>query len=178
MTALAQNFTLKNQYNSDISLSDFKGQTVVLEWLNHGCPFVRKHYDSKNMQKLQEKWTAKGIIWLSIISSAPGKQGYVLPQEAYREAHAYKSRATHILLDPTGQVGKSYEAKTTPHMFIINSQGEQVYEGAIDDTPDTIQSSVAGAQNYVDKALTQLTSGQKIKMPKTRAYGCSVKDAD
>ncbi len=179
MTALAQqNFTLKNQYNTDISLADFKGKTVVLEWLNHGCPFVRKHYDSKNMQNLQDKWTAKGIIWLSIISSAPGKQGHVTPQEAYREAHAYKSRATHILLDPEGKVGKMYEAKTTPHMYVINPEGKRVYEGAIDNIPDTNQASIPKAQNFVDETLTQLISGQKIKTAKTKAYGCSVKYAD
>lgn len=179
MTALAQqNFTLKNQYNTDISLSDFKGKTVVLEWLNHGCPFVRKHYDSKNMQSLQDKWTAKGIIWLSIISSAPGKQGYVSAQEAYREAHAYKSRATHILLDPEGKVGKMYEAKTTPHMYVISPEGKRVYEGAIDSIPDTNKDSIAKAQNFVEEALTRLTSGQKIKTSKTKAYGCSVKYAD
>lgn len=179
MTALAQqNFTLKNQYNTDISLADFKGKTVVLEWLNHGCPFVRKHYDSKNMQNLQDKWTAKGIIWLSIISSAPGKQGHVTPQEAYREAHAYKSRATHILLDPEGKVGKMYEAKTTPHMYVINAEGKRIYEGAIDSIPDTNQASIAKAQNFVDEALTRLTAGQKVKTAKTKAYGCSVKYAD
>lgn len=175
--AKAQDFTLPNQDQKEISLKDFKGKTVVLEWLNHGCPFVRKHYDSGNMQKLQEKWTKNGVIWLSIISSAPGKQGYVSFKEAKEEGLSNNSKATHILLDPQGKVGKLYEAKTTPHIFILKD-GKRLYEGAIDSLPDTNQSSVTKAQNYIDEALTQLSKNEKVKIGKTKAYGCSVKYAE
>lgn len=174
----AQEFTLFNQDQEEISLKDFKGKTVVLEWLNHGCPFVRKHYDSGNMQKLQEKWIKEGVIWLSIVSSAPGKQGHVDYQGARDEVKKYNSKATHILLDPSGEVGKLYEAKTTPHMYIFNKNGERVYEGAIDSIPDTNQVSIKKATNYVDEALTQLSKNEKVKIAKTKAYGCSVKYPD
>ncbi|MFA5583806.1 MAG: redoxin domain-containing protein [Bacteriovoracaceae bacterium] len=174
----AQNFTLKNQDQKEVSLSDFKGKTVVLEWLNHGCPFVRKHYDSGNMQKLQEKWTKNGVVWLSIISSAPGTQGYVNFEDAKKEGKSNNSKASHILLDPEGKAGRLYEAKTTPHMYIFNKQGERVYEGAIDSIPDTKIDSIAKATNYVDEALTQLSQNQKVRVAKTKAYGCSVKYAE
>ena len=174
----AQNFTLPNQDQKEVSLSDFKGKTVVLEWLNHGCPFVRKHYDSGNMQKLQEKWTKQGVVWLSIISSAPGKQGHVTFKEAKSEGKSNNSKATHILLDPDGRVGKLYQAKTTPHMFIFNGKGERVYQGAIDSIPDTQLDSIAKATNYVDEALTQVSAKKKVTTAKTQAYGCSVKYAD
>lgn len=174
----AQNFSLYNQHQKEVSLKDFKGKTVVLEWLNHGCPFVRKHYDSGNMQKLQEKWGKQGVIWLSIISSAPGKQGFVDFQGAQEDAKENKSYATHILLDPSGKVGKLYGAKTTPHMFIFSPEGQRVYEGAIDSIPDSKQESIASAVNYVDEALTQLSKNQAIKTTKSKAYGCSIKYAD
>ena len=120
---------------------------MVLEWLNHGCPFIRKHYDSKNMQNLQKKYTAKDVVWLSIISSAPGKQGHVDKKSAEKEMKENDSGATHVLLDPTGEVGKLYKAQTTPHMYIINQKGELVYQGAIDSKPDANQDSIASAQN-------------------------------
>ena len=179
MTVLAQqNFTLKNQDNKEISLNDFKGKTVVLEWLNHGCPFVRKHYDSKSMQNLQKKWTEQGIVWLSIISSAPGKQGFVSAEEAKKDMRINDSYASHVLLDPEGKVGKMYEAKTTPHMFVISPAGERVYEGAIDSISDTNKESLSKARNYIEEVLTQLKNKQKVSVSKTKAYGCSVKYAD
>lgn len=173
-----QDFSLPNQDQREVSLSDFKGKTIVLEWLNHGCPFVRKHYDSGNMQKLQEKWKKEGVIWLSIISSAPGKQGHVDFKGAQEEIKKYSSKAHHVLLDPTGKVGKLYNARTTPHMYIFNPQGERVYEGAIDSIADTNQESIGKATNYVDEALNQIKNKQKVKVGKTKAYGCSVKYAD
>lgn len=166
----APDFTL-----NDVKLSSFKGKVVVLEWTNHGCPFVRKHYDSGNMQALQTKYVARDVVWLSIISSAPGKQGHVTPEEANQDKMKNKSMATKVLLDPTGSVGKLYEAKTTPHMFVINKEGTLVYQGAIDDKPDAEKSSVAGAKNYVAEALDLVLANKKVAVATTKAYGCGVK---
>lgn len=157
-----------------VKLSDFKSKIVVLEWLNHGCPFVRKHYDSGNMQNLQKKYTSKNIIWWSVISSAPGKQGYVEAPQARAELIKNNSSATNILLDTDGKVGKLYGAKTTPHFFIIN-KGKLAYQGAIDDKADTSKESVAGAKNYVSLALDQILEDKPITIHTTQSYGCSVK---
>ena len=161
--------------SGEVKLSDHKGKIVVLEWLNHGCPFVRKHYDSGNMQALQKKFTAKDVIWYSIVSSKEGKQGHVDQKGAIKEKASKKSHATDILLDPTGKVGKLYGAKTTPHMFIIGPKGNLVYQGAIDDRADTDTSSIPSAKNYVAKALDEVLAGKKVSQHTTRAYGCSVK---
>lgn len=173
----APDFTLKglNPKMKDVKLSSFKGKTVVLEWLNHGCPFVRKHYDSGNMQSLQTKYTGQNVIWLSVISSAEGKQGYVDEKGALKDKMDNKSAATDILLDPTGKVGQLYGAKTTPHMFIIDKAGTLVYQGAIDDQPDTDKGSIPSAKNYVVVALEELAAGKKITTHTTKSYGCSVK---
>lgn len=180
----APDFTLKGHDGKSYTLSDLKGKFVVLEWFNNDCPYVRKHYDAKyrNMQKLQEKWIEKGkkggkdLVWLSIISSAPGKQGYVSAKEASQikeqERNAYMDA---ILFDPTGKVGKMYGAKTTPHMYIIDPKGTLEYMGAIDDKPSARLSSLDGAKNYVDKGLTTLFAGKEIKETSTKPYGCSVK---
>lgn len=170
----APDFTLPGLKN-EVSLKDLKGKTVVLEWLNHGCPFVRKHYDSGNMQSLQKKYTAKGVVWLSIVSSAPGSQGYVDAAGALKEKQQYKSEASDILRDPSGEVGKKYGAKTTPHMYIINSEGILVYQGAIDNKPDTDQASIKTAKNFVADALDEVLAGKKVSAASTKAYGCSVK---
>lgn len=156
----APNFILKG-IKKEVSLADFKGKVIVLEWLNHSCPFVRKHYDSGNMQALQKKYTEQDVIWLSIISSAKNGQ--------------YKSAATDILLDPSGDVGKLYEAKTTPHMYIINKHGLLVYQGAIDESADTDKKSILTAKNYVSEALDEVLKGQEVKVHTTKAYGCSIK---
>ena len=172
----ASDFTLTAaEGNAQVSLSDFAGKIIVLEWLNHGCPFIRKHYDGKNMQKLQEKYTKKGVVWLSVISSAPGKQGFVDAEKALKEKSQYGSKATHILLDPTGKVGKLYGAKTTPHMFIINKNKEIAYQGAIDDQADAEISSLSNAKNFVALALDELLAGKEVSVQSTKAYGCSVK---
>lgn len=170
----APDFTLPGLKN-EVSLKDLKGKTVVLEWLNHGCPFVRKHYDSGNMQSLQKKYTAKGVVWLSIVSSAPGSQGYVDAAGALKEKQQYKSEASDILRDPSGEVGKKYGAKTTPHMYIINSEGILVYQGAIDNKPDADQASIKTAKNFVADALDEVLAGKKVSAASTKAYGCSVK---
>ena len=161
--------------DGEMSLSQFKGKIVVLEWLNHGCPFVRKHYDSGNMQALQKKYVGQNVIWLSIISSAPGKQGHVDAAGAREDVVKNKSGATTVLLDPAGSVGKLYEAKTTPHMYIIDKDGKLAYQGAIDDKPDTEQSSIAGAKNYVAEALDLIIAGKPVSAHTTKAYGCGVK---
>jgi peroxiredoxin len=174
---VAPDFTLKglNPKSKDVSLSTFKGKIVVLEWLNHGCPFVRKHYDSGNMQALQKKYTDQNVIWLSVISSAEGKQGYVDEKGALKEKVENKSSSTDVLLDPTGKVGQLYGAKTTPHMYIINKDGKLVYQGAIDDKADTDKQSIAMAKNYVSTALDELISGKKVTAHTTKSYGCGVK---
>lgn len=171
----APDFSLAAASGKAVKLSDFKGKTVVLEWLNHGCPFVRKHYDSGNMQSLQRTYTGKGVVWLSIISSAEGKQGHVDAKGAAADKVSNKSSATDILLDPTGTVGKTYEAKTTPHMYVINPQGVLVYQGAIDDKASADPADVKSAKNYVAAALDATLSGKTVAIGSTKSYGCGVK---
>jgi hypothetical protein len=156
-------------------LSEYRGQFVVLEWTNRGCPYTQKHYNSGNMQRLQREWTGKGVIWLTIISSAPGTQGYVTAPEENAYLKEVNAAPTAVLLDPTGAVGQLYDAKTTPHMFIINSQGTLIYNGAIDDRPTTDLADVNGAKNYVSVSLEEATSGKPVTDATTRPYGCSVK---
>jgi peroxiredoxin len=156
-------------------LSDYRGKIVVLEWHNNGCPYTRKHYETGNMQRLQKEWTAKGVVWFTVISSAPGMQGYVTAGEENDYVKRVNAAPTAALLDPTGQIGHLYAAKTTPHMFVINRKGILVYDGAIDDKPTTDQSDIAGAKNYVEAALKQTEAGQPVAIASTRPYGCSVK---
>jgi AhpC/TSA family len=156
-------------------LSEYRGQFVVLEWTNRGCPYTQKHYNSGNMQRLQREWTGKGVIWLTIISSAPGTQGYVTAPEENAYLKEVNAAPTAVLLDPTGAVGQLYDAKTTPHMFIINSQGTLIYNGAIDDRPTTDLADINGAKNYVSVSLQEATSGKPVTDATTRPYGCSVK---
>src|SRR5512146_529528 len=156
-------------------LSEYKGKYVVLEWHNQGCPYTKKHYESGNMQRLQKEWTSKGVVWLTVISSGPGKQGFVTP--AQENAYLKKTDAapTAVLMDPAGTLGHLYDAKTTPEMFIIDPKGVLIYEGAIDDKATTEQSDIAGAKNYVNAALTEAMAGKPVAEPATRPYGCSVK---
>ena len=172
---VAYNFKLKNEINKDITLSDFKGKIVVLEWFNKDCPFVKKHYETNNMQKLQETYIKKGIVWLSIISSAPGKQGHISSTEASSLIKNKKTMANHILFDSDGSVGRKYAAKTTPHMYIINKKGILVYQGAIDSIPSANKEDVSKAKNFVKTNLDNLLTGKKISLKETKAYGCSVK---
>ena len=158
-------------------LSDYRGKVVVLEWHNQGCPYTKKHYESGNMQKLQKEWTAKGVIWLTVISSAPGEQGYVTAEQENEYLKKMNSSPTVALLDPTGVIGHLYGAKTTPHMYIINPKGLLVYEGAIDDKPTSDPQDIPGATNWVATALKQTAAGQQVTTPVTRPYGCSVKYA-
>ena len=158
-------------------LSDFKGKFVVLEWHNQGCPYVKKHYGSGNMQRLQKAWTAKGVVWLTIISSAPGTQGHVTAQQADAYAREQQAAPTAVLLDPSGEIGRAYDAKTTPHMFVIDPTGRLIYNGAIDDKPTTDTADVTTAQNYVSAALSAAMAGQPVATAASKPYGCSVKYA-
>lgn len=171
----APDFTAKASNGKTVKLSDYKGKTVVLEWLNYGCPFVKKHYESKNMQNLQKKYTGDGVVWLSVISSAPGKQGHADAKQAEADKTTHGSNATAILLDEKGEVGKAYGALTTPHMYVIDKSGKLVYQGAIDDKASTELADVKTATNYVSAALDATKAGKPVAVSQTKAYGCGVK---
>jgi len=171
-------FTLPDADGGTRSLADFRGKWVVLEWTNAGCPFVRKHYDSGNMQALQKRWTAKSVAWLTMNSSAKGKQGHVDAAGAKAEIAKNGAAPTAYLLDHDGTVGKAYGATATPHMFVIDPEGKVVYTGAIDDKPSADAATIAGAKNYVDAALEAAMAGKPVETKATRAYGCSMKYAD
>jgi len=156
-------------------LADDKGKFVVLEWHNQGCPYTNKHYESGNMQRLQKEWTGKGVAWFTVISSAPGEQGYVNAAEENAYMARMKAAPTAALLDPTGQVGHLYQAKTTPHMIVINPKGTIIYDGAIDDHPTPDREDIPSSKNYVSLALTEAMAGKPVATAVTRPYGCSVK---
>ncbi|MBL4790111.1 MAG: redoxin domain-containing protein [Kordiimonadaceae bacterium] len=160
-----------------VALAELAGSPVVLEWTNHDCPFVRKHYQSGNMQRLQRELVEQGVKWISVISSAPGLQGYVSGEEANQIAAKQGSYADIILLDPRGVIGRMYGAKTTPHMFLIDENQVVRYMGAIDDRPSVQRSSLKGASNLVRQAWTALKAGENIANPSTKPYGCGVKYA-
>lgn len=171
----APGFAVKASNGKTVKLSDYQGKTVVLEWLNYGCPFVKKHYESKNMQGLQKKYTGDGVVWLSVISSAPGKQGHGDAKQAEADKAAHGSHATAILLDEKGEMGKAYGALTTPHMYVIDKSGKLVYQGAIDDKASTELADVKTATNYVSAALDATKAGKPVAVSQTKAYGCGVK---
>ena len=168
-------FTIKDGAGQTRSLSEFKGKTVVLEWTNTGCPYVQKHYESGNMQGLQKGATKDGVVWLTLISSAPGKQGYVSPAEAKTWKATTGAGSTAVLLDPTGQVGHAYEAKTTPHMYVVNPAGTLVYMGGIVDKPTADPASLKGATNYVAAALSDVKAGRPVAKAVSKPYGCTIK---
>jgi hypothetical protein len=159
------------------TLSQYRGKFVVLEWANQGCPYDRKHYLSGSMEALQKEWTAKGVVWLSIISSGVGQQGYVNPAEENEYLKTMHAAPTAAILDPTSTIARLYQAKTTPHIFVIDPTGKLIYQGAIDDKPTTDQADLKGARNYLSETLTEAMSGQPIQVASTRPYGCSVKYA-
>jgi peroxiredoxin len=170
-------FTLVSSAGPSVSLADQRGKIVVLEWTNHDCPYVRKHYETKNMQALQKEATGQGVVWLTIISSAPGTQGHVSAAQANELTRTRSATPTAVLFDPTGVTGKAYGATNTPHMYVITRDGVLAYAGAIDDRPTSRRGDVEGAQNYVRAALAAVTAGQAVKVPITRAYGCTIKYA-
>ena len=157
------------------SLAHYRGKFVVLEWTNRDCPYTRKHYQSGNMEALQREWRSKGVVWLSLISSAPGQQGYATPAEENAYLEKMHADPTAVILDPSGAIGRIYEAKTTPGMFVIDPEGKIVYEGAIDDQPSPDEASIKPAHNYVSAALQEAMTHQPVATPVTRSYGCSVK---
>jgi peroxiredoxin len=171
----APDFTSTATTGGPVTLAAQRGKVVVLEWSNHDCPYVRKHYETGNMQGLQREATGQGVVWLTIISSAPGTQGYVTPSEADELTASRKAAPTAVLLDPKGVAGKLYGATNTPHMYVVDKAGILVYAGAIDDRPTSRRADVAGASNYVRAALEAVAAGQPVKTPVTRAYGCTVK---
>lgn len=174
----APDFRATDSNGVEHSLSQYAGKYVILEWHNNGCPYVRKQYNSGNMQKLQKEWTARGVIWLTVISSAPGMQGYVTAEEENAYLKQADAAPTAALLDPSGKLGHLYDAKTSPHMFIIDPSGTLIYDGAIDDQPTPDPASIAGATNYVSQALTESLAGKPVSVPTSRPYGCSVKYAN
>ena len=171
-------FQLVDSKGKSRSLAEFAGKTVVLEWTNHECPFVKKHYGSGNMQAQQRQATAAGVVWLSINSSAPGKQGNVDGAAAERVRSQARAAQTAYLLDPTGTVGRTYGAKTTPHMYVIDPKGVLRYAGGIDSIPSPDVDDIAKATKYVPQALAEFAAGKPVSVPVTRPYGCSVKYAD
>jgi peroxiredoxin len=171
----APDFSLTDSKGKTQTVSQYKGKYVVLEWFNPDCPFVKKHYGSGNMQKLQEELTAKGVVWLSIDSSAPGLEGNLSAEQAEKKIAEWKTKQTALVLDPDGKAGRSYGAKNTPHMFVINPEGKIIYEGAIDSKATPNPSDIASSTNYVKVALEESLAGKTVSNANTKPYGCSVK---
>jgi peroxiredoxin len=174
----APNFIAVNSYGQTIQLSDLRGSPVILEWTNHECPYVARHYDENNMQDVQKIARAAGIIWLSVISSTPGDQGHVSADKANALTDSRGASPAHVILDESGEVGMLYGAKTTPHMYMIDANGILRYKGAIDDIGRGMQffnASFKDAKNYVSSQLIELVANQSLAINTTIAYGCSVK---
>jgi peroxiredoxin len=174
----APGFTAVDSNGKSRTLADYRGKYVVLEWHNQGCPYTKKHYASGNMQNLQKEWTAKGVVWFTVISSAPGTQGFVTPTQENDYVKQVNAVPTAVLMDMQGTLGRLYAAKTTPHMFIIDPNGTLIYNGAIDDHPTSDAADIAQSKNYVSTALSEAMSGKPVTEPATRPYGCSVKYAN
>ena len=175
--AKAPDFSVVDVDGKPQKLSDFAGKTVILEWTNHDCPYVRKHYNSATMQKLQKDMTTDGIVWLTVISSAPGEEGYADAAKAKELTKSRDAAPSNVLLDPKGKMGRAYGAQTTPHMYIIDAKGVLAYAGAIDNKPSASTSSLNGAKSYVRQAIAEIKAGKPVSEASTKAYGCSVKYA-
>jgi peroxiredoxin len=173
--APAPAFTLTDTSGKAVALEAFKGKTVVLEWSNHECPYVRKHYTGQNMQALQKKWTGQGVVWLTLISSAPGEQGHVSPEQANKLTLERGAAPTAVLFDTKGSVGRSYGAQVTPHMYVIGGDGKLLYMGGIDDKPSSRLDDLKTARNFVDAALSEVAQGKPVSVTTSRAYGCTIK---
>lgn len=171
----APGFTFTDIEGTQAKLSDFRGKYVVIEWFNHGCPFVGKHYKSDKMQDLQRKYTEAGVVWIAVNSTNDGNDNYRDTAMSVKEAEANGTSATYIVLDPSGEIGKLYGAKTTPHVFIVDPQGKVIYMGAADSINSTDTGDIAKAENYIDLALSEALAGKPVTTPETKPYGCSVK---
>ena len=171
-------FSVSDASGKAVSLADFKGKTVVLEWVNPGCPYVRKHYDSANMQATQKSATGSGVVWLAVNSTAPGHYDYKKPGDMAAWMQSQKAAATHTLMDSDGKTGKAYGARTTPHLYVVDAKGMLAYAGGIDDTPSANPADVKTAKNHVNAALADLAAGKAVSQPVARPYGCSVKYSD
>jgi peroxiredoxin len=173
--ATAPAFTATDSRGQTQTLAQYRGKYVVLEWHNQGCPYTRKHYATGNMQALQKEWTAKGVVWFTVISSAFGQQGYVTRKQENDYLVQMHAVPTAVLLDPAGEIGRLYFAKTTPQMIVIDPSSNVIYDGAIDDRPTPDPPDVRGARNYVSEALTEAMAGKPVTKPFTRPYGCAIK---
>ncbi len=174
--APAPAFTAKDLNGANVSLAALKGKTVVLEWVNEGCPYVRKHYSTGSMQQTQKDARAEGVVWVQVVSSAPGEQGHFAnPAQAKAWITAQKASPDHMILDPTGAIGRQYKATTTPEMFVIDKTGQLVYRGGIDNKPTSRTADLAGAKNFVRAALSDLKAGKPVQTAFSQSYGCSVK---
>src|SRR6266704_1330710 len=171
----APDFSLTDAKGQSHSLSQYKGKYVVLEWFNPECPFVKKHYGSGNMQKLQEEYTGKGVVWLTIDSNAPGSEGNLTPEQAEKVATEWKTHQSALLLDPEGKAGRAYGAKNTPNMVVISPEGKIVYQGAIDSKATPNPADIPNSTNYVKVALDESLEGKPVTTSTTKPYGCSVK---
>jgi hypothetical protein len=171
-------FSVKDITGNTQSPSQYKGKILVLEWNNPGCPFVKKHYGSGNMQALQQYAVGKGVVWLAINSGGPGKEGYMDADGAKAQIAKVGGHESAYILDPEGTLGKLYGAKATPHMFVIDQNGVLAYQGAIDDKPTPDPDDIKGANNYVKAAIDALLAGKPLAISETRAYGCGVKYKD
>ncbi len=174
----APDFTATDSNGKAHHLADYKGKYVVMEWHSQDCPYVRKHYESGNMQRLQKEWTGKGVVWFTVISSASGTQGYVTAADANEYVKKMNASPTAVLLDPEGSMGHLYAAKTTPHLYIVDPKGVLIYNGAIDDHPTADPLDIPTSRNYVSMALNEAMSGKEVTEAATRPYGCSVKHKD
>lgn len=168
-------FSAKDVTGKTVSLADFKGKTVVLEWVNPGCPYVRKHYSGGNMQGTQQEAVAKNVVWLAVNSTATDHPDYLKPADLSKWMKDQKAPATHTLMDEDGKIGKAYGARTTPHMYIVDGKGMLVYAGGIDSIPSASASDIPKATNYVKASLTEMAGGKSVSNAVTRPYGCSVK---
>lgn len=172
--SMAPDFKGTDSNGAQHSLSEYRGKFVVLEWANRGCPYEQKHYKSGNMESLQKQWTDKGVVWLSILSDPPGQQGYVTPAEENDYLKTMHAAPTAALLDPTGTIGHLYDARTTPHIFVIDPNGKIVYQGAIDNQPTPDPASLKVADNYLNDALNASMAGKPVAVAVTKPYGCAV----
>jgi peroxiredoxin len=171
----APDFSLTDANGKAHSLSQYKGKYVVLEWFNPECPFVKKHYGSGNMQKLQQQYTGKGVVWLTIDSNAPGTEGNITPEQAQQITASWRTHQTALLLDPDGKTGRAYGAKNTPNMVVIDPEGKIAYEGAIDSKATPNPADIPNSTNYIKAALDESLAGKPVTTPQTKPYGCSVK---